>query len=50
MLMIIIWLVNEMKRDTCEYGKWLIMEVKREVVRNEREESGLETTRICDAN
>ena len=31
MLMIIIWLMNEMKRDACEYGKWLIKEVKREV-------------------
>ena len=48
MLMMIIWLVNTCKRDTCKYGKWLIMEVKREgeTVANGREESGLETTRI----
>ena len=41
MLMIIIWLMNEMKRDACEYGKWLMKEEKREVetVRNGREES-----------
>ena len=30
MLMIIIWLMNEMK-DAYEYGKWLMKEVKREV-------------------
>ena len=38
MLMIIIWLMNEMKRDACEYGKWLMKEVKREAetVRNGR--------------
>ena len=41
MLMMVIWLMNEMKRDACEYGKWLMKEEKREVetVRNGREES-----------